>query len=171
MLLRTLRALAHTAAGIWLGGMVMLAIVAPTTFGVMRTTGVDNRDAIAGQVMARNFVRFDKVQMSCAAVLLVWTSTTILRKPSTRDWVRAALIAAAAGLMLYSAWTLTPRILDLQPILAGPDPDSAMRAAFDQFHATSVRIAQALLLLLVIVNLELALPIEPAPLNPLPGEK
>lgn len=171
MLLRTLRALAHTAAGVWLGGMVMLAIVAPTTFGVMRTTGVDNPNAIAGQVMAKNFVRFDKVQMSCAAVLLIWTATTILRKPDTRDWVRAALTAAAAGLMLYSTWMLTPQILDLQPILAGPDPDTAMRAAFDQFHATSVRISQALLALLVIVNLEMALPKELARPDRLPGEK
>lgn len=159
MFMNVFRALAHTAAGVWLGGMVMLAIVAPTTFGVMRTTGVENPNAIAGQVMARNFVRFDKVQMICAIVLVLWTASMIIsRRTARRDWIRTALVAAATGLMLYSAWNMTPQILDLQPILAGPEPDAAMRRAFDQFHATAVRVSQLLLILLVTINIEMALP-------------
>ena len=61
MIMKLFQAIATTAGGVWLGGMVLMAIVASTTFGVMRTTGVEHPDSIAGQVMAKNFARFDTV--------------------------------------------------------------------------------------------------------------
>lgn len=170
MLTNGLRALAHTAAGIWLGGMVMLAIVAPTTFGVIRAIGVENPNAVAGQVMAKNFRRFDLVQMSCAAVLLPWVSVSLLaRRRTLRDILRAGLIVIAVCLMLYSVWYMTPRITDLQPVLAQPDPDVAMKQRFDSFHATAVRISQALLVILLVLNIEMALPARPSTATPEAG--
>lgn len=170
MLINALRALAHTAAGIWLGGMVMLAIVAPTTFGVIRAIGVDNPNSVAGQVMAKIFRRFDMVQLLCAAVLLLWVSVSLLaRRRTLRDILRGGLIVLAACLMLYSAWYMTPRITDLQPLLAQPDPDAAMKQSFDAFHATAVRISQAVLVLLLALNIEMALPARPSTAIPEAG--
>lgn len=159
MFLTALRAVGQVAAGVWLGGLVLLAIVAATTFGVMRTTGVANPNAVAGQVMAKNFVRFDYVQMICAALLVLGQAADLaMGERGPRSLARAALILLAVGLLIYSARVLTPRILDLQGAVASVDPDSAVKAAFDRFHATSVRVSQALLLILAIVNVEMALP-------------
>lgn len=159
MIRKGLRALAQTAAGIWLGGLITLAIVAPTTFGVLRETGVDNPNALAGQVMARNFVRFDMVQLICGIVLLGGLMILLAVGPRrTRDWIRIGGAGAAVSMMLYSAMVMTPQILDMQPLLAEPYADEAVRMAFDAFHATAVRVSQTLLFLLLALNLEMAWP-------------
>lgn len=153
------RAIAQTAAGIWLGAIVMMAIVAPTTFSVMRTVDVDRPNTIAGKVMAKNFSRFDKVQISCAAVIIAWQLASLsMGRRTTRDKMRMGIILVAAGLMLYSAMVMTPSITFRQADLAVGAPDSAVKAAFDAFHAAAVRIAQAVMVLVLILNIEMAMP-------------
>jgi len=155
--MNALRALATTAAGVWLGGMILIAIVAATTFSEMRQTGVEHPNAVAGQVMAKNFSRFDKLQMVCAAVLLVWqTAQLVVGRRRLGDWLRTAMILSAVGLLIYSAWVLTPRILDLQTAVASANPDAAVKAVFDEFHRTAVRVSKINLLLLAAIVLSLA---------------
>ena len=152
------RAIAQTAAGIWLGAIVMMAIVAPTTFSVMRTVEVDRPNTIAGKVMAKNFSRFDRVQIACASVIAMWQIASLLRgRRATRDKVRMGIILVAAGLMLYSATVMTPKIANMQADIAAPDAEAAVKAAFDAFHATAVRIAQAVMVLVLILNIEMAM--------------
>lgn len=153
------RAIATAAAGVWLGGMVLMAIVAQTTFQVMRTTGVEHPNSIAGQVMATNFTRFDTVQMICAGVLVAWqTAHLALGGRSARDWLRLGLIIAAAGLLAYSIRVLTPQITHLQPVLQSANPDVAVKALFDKFHETAVLISKINLFLLLFIVIELAWP-------------
>lgn len=158
--LNAFRALAHTAAGIWLGGILVIAIVAQTTFGVMRTTGVEKPDMIAGQVMARNFGRFDVVQICCAATLLMWQTVSLaFRRRGPREWLRLSLIAAAAGLLAYQVTVLTPKIVNLQPLLAQADAEEAVRAVFRDFHQTAVRLSQALFVIVAAVMIEMSFPL------------
>ena len=153
------RAIAQTSAGIWLGAIVMMAIVAPTTFSVMRTVNVDRPNEIAGKVMAKNFSRFDKVQIACAAVIIAWQCASLsMGRRKTRDKVRTGMIVAAAVLMLYSAMVMTPKIANMQSDIAAPDTEAAVKAAFDAFHATAVRITQAVMVLVLILNIEMAMP-------------
>ena len=172
MIMKLFQAIATTAGGVWLGGMVLMAIVASTTFGVMRTTGVEHPDSIAGQVMAKNFARFDTVQMTCAGVLVAWQIVHMaFGGRHGRDWLRLGLIVAAAGLLAYSVRVLTPQITDLQPALQSADPDVAMKAAFDKFHSTAVRISKINLILLLVIVVEMALPRKPeAAAHTLPGD-
>ncbi len=143
MLASILRAIAIAAAGVWLGGMVLFAIVAQTNFQTMRATGVEHPDAIAGQVMAKNFARFDGVQMACASVLF---GSLLIRLAAGRrrwmDWFRFCLAFAAACILAYSGAVLTPKIAGLQSAVAGADPDAAVRAIFDDFHVTAVRLSK-----------------------------
>lgn len=162
------QAIATAAAGVWLGGMVLMAIVAQTTFEVMRTTGVESPNSIAGQVMAKNFSRFDTVQMICAGVLIAWQIAHMaLGGRHGRDWLRLGLIIVAAGLLTYSVNVLTPQITGLQPSLHTADPDAAMNAAFDKFHETAVLIAKINLFLLLFIVVEMAWPskLKPAARN------
>ena len=158
-IMNVFRAVAHTTTGIWLGGIIVIAIVAQTTFGEMRKTGVDTPNAVAGQVMARNFIRFEVVQVCCAATLLAWqVASLIAGHRSVRDWLRVVCIAGAAALLVYHGLVLTPKIADLQPILAQPDADAAIRTVFAKFHTTAVRVSQAMLFLLACIMIEMALP-------------
>lgn len=159
MFMTIVRAIAQTAAGIWLGAIVMMAIVAPTTFSVMRTVDVDRPNTIAGKVMAKNFFRFDKVQIACAAVIVAWQLASLsMGRRTTRDKVRTGIIVVASGLMLYSAMVMTPKIANMQADIASPDAEAAVKAAFDAFHATAVRIVQAVMVLVLILNIEMAMP-------------
>ena len=154
-----LRALACTAAGVWLGAIILIAIVAQTTFGVMPSTGVERPNTVAGRVMARNFARFDTVQMICGGVLLAAQGGILASARRTRrDALRTLFIAAACGLMLYSAWVMTPRITNMQPAIAAADSESAVKAEFADFHRTAVRLSQINLVLVLVLALELAWP-------------
>lgn len=149
------RAIAATAGGIWLGGMILIAIVAQTTFSEMRHTGIAQPNAVAGRVMARNFARFDTVQIACAGVLLAGQALLLtIDRRSARVWARLALTVAACALLGYSVGVLTPGIVDLQSSVA--ESDAAAKAVFDRFHATAVRIAKANLLIVFVVSLDLA---------------
>jgi hypothetical protein len=157
-----LRAIACTAAGVWLGAIVVIAIVAQTTFSVMPTTGVAHPNTVAGQVMARNFSRFDMVQLACGAVLAVWQLVELAAgRRSRRDLVRAVLIIAACVLMLVSVFVMTPKITGMQSLLSSPDSESAVKAAFAEFHGTAVRISQLTMMLVLAIALEMAWPRPP----------
>ncbi len=159
MFMNLFRALAHTAGGVWLGGIIVVAIVAQTTFGVMRTTDVEKPDAIAGQVMAKNFGRFDVVQICCAATLLSWQVVSLAtQNRSPRSWLRFGLIVIAGGLLTYNVAVLTPKIIDMQPLLARPDAEKAIRAAFQDFHNTAVRVSQTMLFVLLFITIEMGWP-------------
>lgn len=154
---RWLQATACAAAGAWLGGMILMAIVAQTTFSVMRTTGVSQPNAIAGRVMATNFKRFDKVQIVCAVPVAAWAGTRLMsRSRQRRDWVRAGLAAAAGAILAYNAGVMTPRIESMQGDVAGADADARIKSAFDSYHSTAVRLAQANLLIVLALTLEIA---------------
>ncbi|MFQ5430617.1 MAG: DUF4149 domain-containing protein [Phycisphaerae bacterium] len=155
--MRFFHALATTAAGVWFGGMILIAIVAATTFGEMRKTGVDHPNAIAGQVMAKNFARFDTIQIVCAAVILLWQiMQLVIRGRTALDWLRLVPIVLASGLLAYSVCVLTPKILSLQSTVAGADAEAAARAVFDDFHRSAVRVSQINLVLLVVILITLA---------------
>ncbi|MCG8408570.1 MAG: DUF4149 domain-containing protein [Phycisphaerales bacterium] len=154
-----LRAIATSAAGVWLGGMILIAIVAQTTFSVMRQTGVDQPNTVAGQIMAVNFTRFDKVQMICAAVLVLSQTVLIIAgERKTTDWLRLVLILLATGMLLYSVTVLTPKITNLQSAVGTPDPEAAVKAVFDDFHDTAVRISKVNLVLVTLTLFSLAWP-------------
>lgn len=149
--------IATSAAGVWLGGMILIAIVAQTTFAVMRETGVDQPNALAGQIMAKNFLRFDMVQLGCAGILVLWNVIHIISGGrSLLDWLRLVVILLATALLLYSVSVLTPKITNLQSAVASADPDTAIKAIFDDFHETAVRISKANLILVAMVLFSLA---------------
>lgn len=159
MLSRVCRVTSCVAAGIWLGGLIVIAIVAQTTFAVMRTTGVEQPNALAGKVMARNFARFDVLQGICAAALLAGATALALGGArNLRTASRLLLVLACCGLFAYSALVLTPGITQMQPSLQAVDADGAIKSAFDAFHARAVRVSQAIMLLVLILAVELAWP-------------
>jgi hypothetical protein len=157
MFMRVFQVLATTTAGAWLGGMILIAIVAQTTFSQMREVDVDRPNAIAGRIMAVNFSRFDTMQMVCAAVLVLWQTARLLSaRRHVGDWLRTVAILAAVGLLAYSSQVLTPRILSLQNAVAGPDAEAHARALFDEFHRGAVLISKINLVLVAGIVFTLA---------------
>jgi len=169
MIMNVARAVAAAAAAVWLGTLLIMgAVVAPTTFGMMRESGIANPNTVAGQIMAKNFAKADRIELACAAVVLAWQIVSMLIGPrARRDGFRLILIIAAAGLVLYLA-TLTPKIADFQPALASARPDAEVRAVFQHFHKTAVRVAQIELFLVLVLVMEMALPARRPRSNPSP---
>ena len=159
MLIKAMRALAMTAAGAWLGGLTLIAVVAQSTFVTMRTTGVARPDAISGQVMAPTFVRFEWMQGIFAGTILLWASSRLFSASRTRrDLVRMGMIVAAAGLLGYASQVLTPKIVQLQPLLRSQTPEGEIKKQFDEFHSASVQSSMILIVLVLALCLEMAWP-------------
>ncbi|MFQ5412081.1 MAG: DUF4149 domain-containing protein [Phycisphaerae bacterium] len=156
-MMRVFRMLATTAAGVWLGGMILIPFIAAITFGEMRETGVERPETIAGQVMARNFQRFDQIQLICAGILVAWQIAhlaTVGRKRA--DWIRLIIILMATGLLVYSVGVVTPMILELQPQLTQAEGGLAAKPDFAEFHEAAVRIGKINLGLVAAIAFSLA---------------
>lgn len=154
---RLMHTLSTLAAGVWLGGMVLLGpIVAKHTFRMMRTFDVAYPDAMAGKVMAASFVQFDKVQLICAGLLLL--SLGIVAVSARRKFApvtRLCIAIVATGFLAYSVQFLTPKITSMQDEVATAETESKVRATFDEFHESAVLISKINLFLLAVLILSL----------------
>ncbi len=158
-MIRVLRTLNIAAAGIWLGAMILIAIVAATTFSEMRTIdGIERPNYVAGRVMAKNFARFDRIQIACAAVLVLsHIGIAAAGRMRRGDWLRAPLILAAALLTAYGAFKLTPTIQNMQNVVAAAEnPEAEVRRVFDGFHHTAVTLSKINLSLVAILLFSMA---------------
>jgi len=94
---------------VWLGGLVALgAIAAPVVFSIVPYPS-------SADAMTAVFLRFDRVAMSCAAVVLAAEALQAgTRVPfAAPDYVRTALSALAAALAVAEAKIFSPRIAAL----------------------------------------------------------
>ncbi len=148
------------ATGVWLGGILVLgAIVAPTVFReVPAPTSAD--------AMTLVFTTFDKLAMTCAAIVAVAEVVRyrLSRHPITRvDVARLAVIAIAGALAVIQGAWLSPTIVALHR-------DGAIRGLgplgerLDAIHAWSERCGktESLLLIALVVLLVNALRHEPS---------
>lgn len=154
---RLIHTLATLAAAVWFGGMILVAIAAMNTFRVLRAQEIQNPDAIAGRVMAPTFAMFDKVQLGCAAVLLIGAgATAIFARRKIRPLATLIAVAVATGCLIYSAQFLTPKILALQDDVASTVSESEVRQVFDDFHESAVTISKINLFLVGFALITLA---------------
>jgi hypothetical protein len=135
---RALDAAGALAVAVWLGGYATLgAVVAPLVFGIVPAP-------TSGDAMTAVFGRFDRVALACAAVALLGeVGHVVLRaRPVTRlDMARAALLALAAGLAVYVATVVSPRIVELHQAgaLRGMGPAGL---ELDAVHHVAERLAK-----------------------------
>ena len=145
-------ALALLAAGVWLGGLLVLgAIVAPVVFREVPAPG-------SADAMTIVFTTFDKLAMMCAAIVAVAEVVRFrIDRPTkiTRvDVARLAIIATAGALAVVQGTWLSPAIVALHR-------DGAIRGLgplgerLDRIHAWSERCGktESLLLLVLVVLL------------------
>jgi hypothetical protein len=147
------QSLALLAAGVWLGGILVLgAIVAPTVFReVPAPTSAD--------AMTLVFTTFDKLAMTCAAVIAVCEVVRFrIDRPEKIDRVdiaRLATIAIAGALAVVQGTWLSPTIISLHQNGAirglGPLGDK-----LDRIHAWSERCGKTESLLLIVLIVLLA---------------
>ena len=90
MQIKVTNAVALLACALWLGGMIALgAIAAPAVFGIVPAPH-------SADAMTVVFRRFDKLAMSCAAILAL---TEVVRARLSADLTRADLARGAAVLV------------------------------------------------------------------------
>ena len=136
MLLAAARVLRLWALGIWVGGGVMIFIVAHYVFTVIQDR------TLAGSVMAPILHTGGWLQVELAAVALVTTRflwpEISWKKPKAKVLL-AALVAATTMAVFMALW-LEPRLVDLRAQFGGPN-DIGARESFKQFHGLSMGLA------------------------------
>jgi uncharacterized membrane protein len=137
------RYLALAALAVWLGGMVVLAlIVAPATFRVLQDADPSGGRVIAGALFGELLSRFDLLAYTCGGVVLVALfAMKFLGPPPAAFVLRATIVAAMLGIAVYSGLSVSREIARIQAAVAMPvDELSAAdprRARFAALHRTS----------------------------------
>jgi len=111
--------LAMLAAGVWVGGIVCVAVFAQSTFKVL---GPEQRE-LAGTVTSRMFVLFGWIQLTCAALGLLGAFLMYVGgRRGSAAVVFGLLAAAAIGAVAYNMW-LVPKMEGLRQAgkSAGPE--------------------------------------------------
>ena len=145
--------LALLAAGIWLGGILVLgAVVAPTVFGIVPAP-------TSADAMTIVFTSFDKIAMTAAAIIavceVVGTRARGAKSPTRIDVVRLAVIGVAGGLAVVQGLWLSPTIVALHR--AGAVRGSGeLGMKLDRFHSWSETCGKTESLLLVALVVLLA---------------
>ena len=143
---------------VWLGGMVILgALVAPTTFEVLRATVPASGSELAGEVFGATIARFHYIAYGAGLILLVTLAAMALLGPRPRAFaIRAALITAMLAVAGYSGVIVLGRIDGVQQEAGGRvarlPADDHRRVRFDELHQLStnlmlLNVAGALVLL------------------------
>jgi len=151
--------LALLAAGVWLGGIVVLgAVVAPTVFGIVPAP-------TSADAMTIVFTSFDKIAMTAAAIIAVCevVGTRARAKSPTRiDIARLAVIGVAGALAVVQGLWLSPTIVALHR--AGAVRGSGeLGMKLDRFHSWSETCGktESLLLVALVVLLAHAMSTDP----------
>jgi len=137
------RYLTRLALVVWIGGMILLgAIVAPSTFGVLQATDPVNGRVLAGAVFGDVLRHFHLVAYGCGLALAAGLIVMKLVGPPPRAFpVRLAIVAAMLAVAVYSGVPVTREIESLQATVQGPiaalPATDARRVRFDRLHATS----------------------------------
>jgi hypothetical protein len=136
-----LRFAAVLALVFWIGGLVVLGVVAaPAAFDVLGQRGTDGR-ALAGAVVGEMLKRFQPAAYLCGALIAASLAVRAVLGPRPRRFalrllLSGAMIAAAA----YTGLVLVPRIEEMR--VSGPLPSTLpegdlRRIEFGRLHGLS----------------------------------
>lgn len=148
--MKFLRFLMLLAMGVWIGGLILLPIVAQISFSQLPSAH------LAGIVVRGSLIALHWIGLVCGGVFLICSLVE-------NRWVRRQLalfspshiiVAVMIGLTAISQFDIIPK-MDALRASAGEFTDlaasSRLRHQFDFLHATSIRIEGAVLLLGIIL--------------------
>lgn len=138
--MRLLRYLYILALVVWLGGIAVAgAIVAPSVFSVLQDWNPAEGRVLAGRVFGEVLRRVHWLAYAMGTVMFVTlTLHRLVGARPERYGIRAGIMAAMLLVMLYSGFSVTPRVATLQAQVEGPiarlaDTD-ARKVEFNRLH-------------------------------------
>ena len=141
-----LRFLMMLSLGIWLGGIVLFAVLAPTAFSVLPTRH------LAGSIVGPMLSRLHWIGLISG--LLFLASSVAYSRLSTGDLrvltARNLLVCAMLALTLISQFGVTSRMAALRSSMGEIDtvpPTDPARMEFNALHAWSTRLEVGVLIL------------------------
>jgi hypothetical protein len=158
------------ALSTWFGGVLFIAIAAPIIFRTVQeadptlpkvlSVNLEGQHAtlLAGTIVANLLQILSRIQLVCAAVLLVviigqWFFVDRTPRMIVMPIVRSALFLAATGMLIYDWRIVWPRIQKFRQeyIDHADEPDIANPAKeqFDRYHQESVNILRNILFCLL----------------------
>ena len=167
------------ALSTWFGGVMFVAVSAPIIFRTVRESDPvlptvlsvnlegQHGTLLAGSIVANLLSALAKVELVCAAVMLVCLIAQWAIWPDrwAQHLIRSALFVAAVVLVLYNRYRVEPQVARhrQQYIDNADNPDVANPAKeqFDRYHRESVTVLMitlAMLLGLILFSASLAQP-------------
>lgn len=158
------------ALSTWFGGVLFVAVAAPIIFRTVRESNPmlptvlsvnlegQHGTLLAGSIVANLLRTLTRVELVCAAVLLITViGQWLLIRPTgpnlIQPIVRSALLVIAIAIVVYDWRVLWPKVWEYRQkyIEHADDPDVANPAKdeFDRYHQDSVRLLSILLAVLL----------------------
>lgn len=152
-------------AAAWLGAAIYFsAVVAPSTFGVLRSFGLSNSNEIAGTIVTRT-LSVVNISGFLLSLLLLITAFALRKSFSRRSFIlQLLLLVVIAAATAIGEWVIAARMRGLRAAMRGQidltplsDPN---RLAFTALHGYSVAalgiamIAALLVILLLVLASE-----------------
>jgi hypothetical protein len=134
---------------VWLGGMVVLgALVAPSTFGVLQALDPQGGRVLAGAVFGDVLRLFHLLAYGCGAAMLVGLFVMKFVGPPPPGFVlRAALVVAMLAVAAYSGVLVSGELAQIQAGVQGPvsrlAENDPRRVRFDALHWRSTALMTA----------------------------
>jgi hypothetical protein len=138
-----IRYTALLALVVWLGGMILLAlVVGPSTFQVLQSAAPANGSTIAGPLIGTMLRQFHVVAYVCGSLMLVCLFAIKFLGPPPQSFIpRVAIVAAMLIIAVYSGYPLTRATARVRAQVSGPvsalPATDARRVEFDRLHQIS----------------------------------
>lgn len=155
------------ALATWFGGVLFVAVSAPIIFRTVRESDPvlptvlsvnlegQHGTLLAGSIVANLLSTLAKVELACAAVMLVTLIAQWAIWPDrwAQHLIRSALFVAAVVLVLYNRYRIEPQVVrHRQEYIDNADTPEVANPAkeqFDRYHRESVTVLMVLLALLL----------------------
>jgi hypothetical protein len=137
-----LRYLYLLALSVWLGGMVAVALAAPSIFAALEAWNPEQGRVLAGRTVGNILQTIHPVLYGAGAVMLVTLTMRRLLGPRPVAYgIRASLVVLMLGFALASGFGISPRVEAMQreigsPVASLPE-DDPRRQSFYRLHGLS----------------------------------
>jgi hypothetical protein len=146
------------ALSVWLGGLVVVGLAAPSIFATLEAADPVQGRILAGRAVGDILHALHPVLYGAGAVMLITLTVGRLLGPRPVGYgIRASLVAVMLGLALASGFGISPRVEAMQreigsPVASLPE-DDPRRQSFYRLHGLSnlllgATVACALILLI-----------------------
>jgi hypothetical protein len=160
------------ALSVWFGGLLFVAVIWPViyrtideadpTLPTVLSVNLEKSHGslLSGNIMANILRLLSKIQLGCAAAMLLmllaqWGVMDLSRQNKIHAIIRSALFLAAAGIVIYERYVVWPKLMQHRQTYLDhadePDIANPAKEQFDRYQGEELRLLFFQIILLSLV--------------------